>query len=106
MKRELLPPSTFQYLAVIFTALANGNVPPIIIHVLRTTYLVALQKDPNDSTKLRPLGIPAALQHITAHAIARKMEEDFAMHVLPNNFAFGICGGITFVLFLQLPGST
>ena len=96
IKEERLPASLPQHLSAIFTHIANGDVPPILVHVIRTTYLVALQKDPEDCTKLRPLGIPAALRRITAHAVAKQLEESLAKHVLPHNYAFSVKGGITF----------
>ena len=41
-------------LATFFTLVANGRVPDTFKTGLRTTYLVALQKDPNDLNKLYP----------------------------------------------------
>ena len=55
-------------LAEFFTILANGDVSPRIATILRTTYLVALSKDPTDQSKIRPLGIPSAIRRITAIA--------------------------------------
>ena len=56
-------------LALFFTIMANGNMPTCIVKIIRTTYLVALHKDPDNNKKLRPLGIPSAIQQITAACI-------------------------------------
>ena len=52
-------------LAAFFSSIANTEVPNKVARILRTTYLVALQKDPEDLSKLRPLGVPAAIRRIT-----------------------------------------
>lgn len=41
-------------LASFFTGIINGEVPDQFKQFLRQTYLVALEKDPDDKTKLRP----------------------------------------------------
>ncbi len=84
-------------LASFFTLVANGDCPEDIQAIFRTTYLVALEKDPNDHTKLRPLGIPAAIRRIAANAIANECRSEFASYLLPYNYAVGIHGGIDFV---------
>jgi len=81
-------------LARFFTIIANGEVPAKIGDILRTTYLVALQKDPKDFTKLRPLGVPSALRRITAVLILMNYRGDFAKYLLPHNYAIGVNGGI------------
>ena len=81
-------------IAAFFTIIANGTVPPKIKKILRTTYMVAFHKDINDKNKLRPLGIPSAIRRITAVAILHKYKGDFATHLLPFNYAFGVNGGI------------
>ena len=84
-------------IAKFFTILANGDVPPRILRILRTTYLVALHKDPTDPLKLRPLGIPSAIRRITAISILHMYKSRFAKYLLPFNFAFGIHGGVDFI---------
>ena len=81
-------------LAQLFTDIANGNVPPQIGKILRTTYMVALQKDENDLSKLRPLGVPSALRRITAVLILSQYRGRFARYLLPYNYAVGVNGGI------------
>ena len=84
-------------LAKFFTHVANGDYPKEVKAVFRTTYLVALQKDPSDLKKLRPLGIPSAIRRIAANAIANEMKAEFASYNLPFNYAVGIHGGIDFI---------
>ncbi len=84
-------------LAAFFTLVANGDYPEDIRSILTTTYLVALEKDPNNHKKLRPLGIPAAIRRIAANAIASECRSEFASYLLPYNYAVGIQGGIDFV---------
>jgi hypothetical protein len=84
-------------LAKFFTIVANGDVSDKFTSILRTTYTVALVKDPDDLTKLRPLGIPAAIRRITGALILYKFKGRFAEHLLPFNYAVGINGGIDLV---------
>ena len=84
-------------LASFFTTAANGEIPEKLVNIFRTTYLVALEKDPIDKTKLRPLGIPTAIRRITANAIANELKSTFATYLLPYNYAVGIHGGIDFI---------
>ncbi|KAL7526297.1 hypothetical protein ACHAXR_004116, partial [Thalassiosira sp. AJA248-18] len=94
-KKKLTPFAST--LANFFTIVANADYPDKIQSIFRTTYLVALQKDPNDLTKLRPLGIPAAIRRVTANAIANELKSTFASHLLPYNYAVGIHGGVDFI---------
>ena len=91
-------------LAKFFTIIANGEVSPAIRHILQTTYLVALEKDPTNKKKLRPLGIPSAIRRITAVCVIQKHRAIFAEHLLPFNFALGVSGGVDFVLNLVCLG--
>jgi len=47
-----------QALAGFFNKVVNGDVPQEFQTFIRQTYLVALEKDPDDKTKLRPLDVP------------------------------------------------
>ena len=85
-------------IAKFFTIVANREVSPAIRHILQTTYLVALEKDPTNKKKLRPLGIPSAIRHITAVCVIQKNRAIFAKHLLPFNFALGVSGGVDFVV--------
>lgn len=84
-------------LATFFTIVANGDVPPRIVDLLRTTYQVLLHKDVNNPDKLRPLGIPSAIRRIAAASILHVYRGRFANYLLPFNFAFGIGGGLDLV---------
>lgn len=81
-------------LAELFTHVVNGEVPPKVQNILRTTYLVALQKDPEDLSKLRPLGVPSAIRRVAAVLILLTYRSHFAKALLPFNYAIGINGGI------------
>ena len=81
-----------------FQNIANAEIPSRVTELLRTTYLVALEKDTNDKTKLRPLGIPSAIRRITAIALLKQFTPLFARDLLPYNFAVGVHGGCDMVI--------
>ena len=88
-------------LVAFFSSIANAEVPNKVARILRTTYLVALQKDPSDLSKLRPLGVPAASRRITAVLILMTCWSQFAEHLLPFNYAIcdnGEIGVITYTI--------
>ena len=90
-------PTSADTLATIFNHLANGDPPPKVQEIFKSTYLVALHKDEADPTKLRPLGVPAAIRRITANAVASTTRSEFASFLLPFNYAVGVRGGINFI---------
>ena len=96
-KRGQRTPFDPRVLAEFFTILANGEAPPQIKEIIRTTYLVALRKDADDPRKLRPLGIPSAIRRITALAVLTIYKTRLAEYLLPYNFAFGVHGGVDMV---------
>lgn len=55
-------------LAGFFNHVINGEVPEHFQTFLRQTYLIALEKDPEDKTKLLPLGVPSAIRCIAANS--------------------------------------
>ena len=83
-----------QQLAGFFNKVINGDIPDGFQVFFRHTYLVALEKDPDDKTKLRPLGVPAAIRRIAAVLVLSEYSSQFAEHLLPFNFAVGVNGGI------------
>ena len=85
-------------LASFFSLVIQGNLPPRIAKILRTTYMVALCKSETDPTKLRPLGIPSAIRRVAAKTILHMFRTRFAQHLLPFNFAFGVNGGIDLII--------
>lgn len=96
-KRKVKCPIRLETLAKFFTIIANGKLPPKIVQILRTTYLVALSKDPNDHTNLRPLGIPSAIRRITAISVIQVNQRRFAQYLLPFNVAIGVNAGIDLI---------
>ena len=76
-------------LAGFFSKVINGEVPVEFKQFIRQTYLVALEKDPDDKSKLRPLGVPSAIRRIAGVLILDEYAPTFAEHLLPLNFAIG-----------------
>jgi hypothetical protein len=96
-KKHQIPFIRVEILSKFFSILANGDVPPRIKRILRTTYMCALHKDPTNKRKLRPLGIPSAIRRITAICILHQYKGQFAKYLAPFNYAFGVHGGVDFV---------
>jgi hypothetical protein len=82
----------------LFNLIYQGNIPRIARAFFTDTYLFCLHKDPNDLTKLRPIGIPSAIRRIIASHIAKHWKDKFALHLLPYNFAVGIPNGMDFII--------
>ena len=98
---NLLDPNDLQKakrLAKLFSLVASGQVPTGFQAVLRKTYLVALEKDPDDKSKLRPLGVPSAIRRIAAAAVLTEYSSVIAEHLLPYNFAVGVSGGCDVII--------
>jgi hypothetical protein len=70
----------------------------VIKRYFTDVYLFCLHKDPNNHSKLRPLGIPTAIQRLIATHIARSLKSKFATHLLPYNYAVGIPDRTSFVV--------
>ncbi|KAL7506974.1 hypothetical protein ACHAXN_005043 [Cyclotella atomus] len=85
-------------LAGFFNHVTNGEVPEQFQTFLRQTYLVALEKDPDDKTKLRPLGVPSAIRRIAAIIVLKEYSPIFADHLLPFNYAIGVSGGVDIIV--------
>ena len=82
----------------LFNLIFQGNIPRIARAFFTDTYLFCLHKDPDDLTKLRPIGIPSAIRRIIAFHIAKQWKDKFALHLLPYNFAVGIPNGMDFII--------
>ena len=82
----------------IFNLIFQGNIPRIARAFFTDTYLFCLHKDPDDLSKLRPIGIPSAIRRIIASHIAQQWKDKFALHLLPYNFAVGIPNGMDFII--------
>ena len=76
----------------------NAVVPTEVEQYFTDTYLFCLYKDPEDLSKLRPLGIPLALRRLVATHVAAYYRQRFAQKLLPINYAIGIDGGMDFVI--------
>eukprot|EP00956_Cyclotella_meneghiniana_P012275 scaffold17443_cov38-Cyclotella_meneghiniana.AAC.6 len=85
-------------LAQFFSKVTNGEVPEKFKLFLRQTYLVALEKDPDDKTKLRPLGVPSAIRRISSILILSEYSPTLAEYLLPFNYAVGVSGGVDFII--------
>ena len=85
-------------LAKLFSNVANGHLPHKFQAALRKTYLVALEKDPDDKLKLRPLGVPSAIRRIATAAVLTEYSSVLADHLLPYNFAIGVSGGCDVII--------
>jgi hypothetical protein len=96
-------PQVNEDLQYIFNQIYTNNIPSTIKHFFSDVYLFCLHKDPNDATKLCPLGIPTAIIRIIAHQVAKYFKPKFAEYLLHYNFAVGIPhGGATIVNAIQL----
>ena len=91
-------PSVNADLQFFFNAIFTNKIPPALQPYLRDTYLFCLHKDPNDPSKLRPIGVPTAIRRIIGNHIARSYRQRFALHLLPHNFAVGVSNGQDFVI--------
>jgi hypothetical protein len=60
----------------------TNNVPPAITPFLSTNRFIALHKDPNDETKLRPLGIGTAYRRIAGAYVMNKFALRFSALLL------------------------
>ena len=65
-------------LQYIFNQIYTNNIPPPIKHFFSDVYLFCLHKDPSDTSKLRPLGIPTAMRRIIARHVAQYFKPKFS----------------------------
>jgi hypothetical protein len=85
-------------LQFVFDLVYKNKLPNNIKRYFTDVYLFCLHKDPLDPTKLRPLGIPAAIQRIITSHVACTLCQKFANNLLPYNYAVGIPDGSDFVV--------
>ena len=85
-------------LAGFFNKVINGKVTPQFQTFIRQTYLVALEKDPDDKTKLQPLVVPSAIRWIAGILVLLEYEPTFVEYLLPFNYAIGVGGGVNVVI--------
>jgi hypothetical protein len=82
----------------IFDLIYQNKLPQPIKRYFTNVYLFCLHKDPNDSSKLRPLGIPTAMRRLIASHVARTLRDEFSAHLLPHNYTVGIPNGSDFIV--------
>ena len=82
----------------LFDLVYNNIVPMTIQCYFRDSYLFCLYKDPEDLTKLRPIGIPSAMRRIITSHVAISTRQRFARRILPYNYAVGVDGGMDFII--------
>ncbi|KAL7523591.1 hypothetical protein ACHAXR_000244, partial [Thalassiosira sp. AJA248-18] len=76
----------------------RGQVPPEIHCFFTDTYLFLLHKDPDDPTKLRPIGIPSAMRRILTNHVSFCDRTRWATTLVPRQFAIGVDGGMDFII--------
>jgi hypothetical protein len=67
----------------IFDLIYQNKLPQCIKRYFTDVYLFCLHKDPKDTTKFRPLGIPTAIQRLIASHVAHTLRDKFSSHLLP-----------------------
>ncbi len=85
-------------LQFIFDLMYQNKFPHPIKRYFTNVYLFCLHKDPTDSTKLCPLGIPTTIRWLIARNVARSLRIKFSTHLLPYNYAVGVPNGSDFVI--------
>ncbi|KAL7532243.1 hypothetical protein ACHAWF_004062 [Thalassiosira exigua] len=76
----------------------DGNLPQPLRAFLRNTFLMTLQKDQLDDSKLCPIGIPNAIRCILGwYSNTRTCKEEFCTHLMRHNFSGRLPGGMHFV---------
>ncbi len=71
-------PSVPADLNFIFNQIYQNNVPPTIKRYFTDVYLFCLHKDPNNKTKLCPLGIPTAIRRQIASHVSHSYHKKIA----------------------------
>ena len=66
-----------------FNLVYNNTVPMETQCYFRDRYLLFLYKDPEDMTKLRPIGIPSAMRQIIASHVSAYTRQRFARRIRP-----------------------
>ena len=97
------PHSTFmpylQRFGQVLSLILNNTIPPAIKPLLAASHFMALHKDPDDPTKLRPISMGSALRRISGKYIMTLHSETFARILLPQGqFGIAIKGGLQFIV--------
>jgi hypothetical protein len=92
-------PIYFSTFAKIIGLILSNAIPPVIARLLRSNRFIAFHKDPNDLTKLRPIGIGTAYRRIVGALITATFSADFATFLLPQGqMGIAVHGGIDFLI--------
>jgi hypothetical protein len=83
----------------ILERILKNQIPPTIARILRSNRFIVFHKDPDDPTKLRPIGIGTAYRCIAGTIITDIFAADFAKLLLPQGqVGIAIHGGIEFLI--------
>lgn len=79
----------------ILELILNHQVPPAISPLLAASHFMALHKDPEDPTKLRPISMGSALRRVAGKYIMEVYSTAFATYLLPlGQFGIALQGGM------------
>jgi hypothetical protein len=92
----------FPYLSEFTTLLnhfLNNRIPPAIRSTFAAQYVIALHKDPQNLTKIHPIGIGTALRRIAAAASITIHGQTLASYLIPHGqLAINVPGGLDFIV--------
>ena len=74
--------------------IVEGKLPEELMDYYRPSYLLALHKDEDDPTQLRPIGIAVALRRVASAHIAKCSSPHLAAFLCPMQYGIGIKGGV------------
>ena len=79
----------------------NNQVPAPVAGHFAANYFMALHKDPDDPTKLRPIGMGSAYRRILGKYIMEHFGSQFAAFLLPvGQFGIALKGGLDLILHM------
>jgi len=82
----------------VFDLVYRNAIPPKISPYFTDTYLFCFFKDPDNPTKLRPIGIPSAMRRILAGHVSAVFRHQFATPLLLYNWAIGVHQDMDFII--------
>jgi hypothetical protein len=96
---ETMPRPYTQTFCRILRLILSNDIPKSIVPFLSANRFIALHKDPNDDSKLRPIGIGTAYRRIAGAVIMTLYANRFSSFLLTEGqFGIAISGGIDFLL--------
>jgi hypothetical protein len=88
--------STF---TTLINTIATNNIPTDIQTTFAAQYVIALHKDPQNLSKIRPIGIGTALRRLTAATLMTIYGRTIADQLVPHGqFGIAIPGGLDFIV--------